>query len=72
MSNKPSGLSSQRALLTVVVNDNKAFIKQTLTGFTGGEVFERLYFNGWQAWSRNDNYGTSSLSELATALKPYL
>lgn len=69
MSNKPAGLSSQRALLTVVVNNNKALVKQTLTGFVGGEVFERIYYNNvWQAWSRNDNYGTASLSELASAL----
>ena len=61
LTKSPSGYQHQR-----VVNVYSGNPLETFERFKGGSSVN------WSSWYRTDNYGTSSLSELASALKPYL
>lgn len=59
--------------LLSVIKYNNDFIRQTITDYHGFQIWTRSKWQtlAWEDWQRIDNYGTSSLSELASALGVY-
>ena len=70
VSNLPSEISQvSGAALTIEVIPFGNYIIQRVCIINNGATFQRTCMNNnWKSWGRNDNYGTSNISDLAAAL----
>lgn len=67
MSNLPEGFTDSD--FEIISRKVEIYKYQQLIGQTNNTLYQRTYKgNAWTEWIRVDNYGTSSLSELASAL----